>query len=62
MFHAFGFHNLIYAPLCRVLIEFSLYLNLNFICKIEATYSISRIIKSGCNLIARKRLASTKIL
>ena len=30
--------------------------------KIEATRSMARIIKSGCNLIARKRLASTKIL
>ena len=47
---------------CLVSIEFSFYLNLNFIPKIEATYSIARIIKSGCYLIARKRLASTKIL
>ena len=43
-------------------IEFSFYLNFNYILKIEATCSINRIIKSGCNLIARKRLDSTKIL
>ena len=42
--------------------EISFYLNLNFTFKIEATCSIARIIKSGCNLIARKRLASTEIL
>ena len=48
--------------LCRVSIEFLVYLNFNFILKIEATYSIAQIIKSGCNLIARKRLASKKIL
>ena len=33
-----------------------------FIPKIEAIYSIARIMKSDCNLIARKRLVSTKIL
>ena len=39
----------------RLAIEFWFYLNLtgNFILKIEATYSIARIIKSGCNLTAK---------
>ena len=41
---------------------FRFYLNFDLLLKIEATYSIAQIIKSGCNLIARKRLASTKIL
>ena len=41
---------------------FGFYLNLNLLLKIEATCSIDRIIKFVCNLIARKRLASTKIL
>ena len=49
-------------PLCRVSIEFLFYLNFNFIRNIEATYSIARIFKFSCNLMARKRLASTKIL
>ena len=47
---------------CRVSIEFVFYLNLNSLLKIEATHGIARIIKSGCNSIDRKRLASTKIL
>ena len=34
----------------------------NLLLKTEATCSIARIIKYGCNLIASKRLASTKIL
>ena len=46
--------------LCRVSIEFLFYFNLKLVLKIEATCDIARIIKSGCNLIARKRLASTK--
>ena len=47
---------------CRVSIEFSLYFNFNLLLKIDATCSVNRIIKFGGNLIARKRLASTKIL
>ena len=41
---------------CRVSMKFSFYLNLNLLLKIETTYSIARIIKSGCNLIARKKI------
>ena len=39
---------------CCVSIEFSFYLNFNLLLKIDATCSIDRIIKFGCNLIARK--------
>ena len=47
---------------CRASIEFLFYLNLNLHLKIDATCGIDRIIKFGCNLMARKRLTTTKIL
>ena len=34
----------------------------NLLLKIEATCTIARVVKSGCNLIARKRLGFTKII
>ena len=52
-----------YQAWCRVAIEFFdpiSTLNLFFL-KNEATYSIAQIFKSGCNLIAMKKLASSKI-
>ena len=55
-------HQTLRSLLCRVLIEFCFYFNFNLLPKVEATCSIDRIIKFGCNLIARKILASTKVL
>ena len=60
--HDICVHILSKVAFCRVSIEFSFYLNLDLLLKIEAAYSITRIIKSGCNLIARKRLTFIKIL